>query len=132
MWTEITRKQYERNNGRYASDLTDEEWKVIKRFVPRARAPGRPRETDMREVVNALLYIAETGCQWRMLARDHPPCSTVQGYFRRWCDEGPWAAINFHLVTEARAAASKQASPGAGVIDSQSVRTVDRRAILLP
>ncbi len=57
MWTD--RRQYERNNGRYASDLTDEEWKVIERFVPRARALGRPRETDMREVVNALLYIAD-------------------------------------------------------------------------
>ena len=70
MWTD--HKQYERNNGRYASDLTDEEWKVTERFVPGARALGRSRETDMHEVVNALLYIAETGCQWRMLARDHP------------------------------------------------------------
>ena len=79
MWTD--RKRYERNNGRYASDLADEEWKVIARFVPGARSLGRPRETDMREGVNALLYIAETGCRWRMLVRDHPPCSTVQGYF---------------------------------------------------
>ena len=62
MWTETTGKRYERNNGRYASDLTDEEWKVIERFIPKAGSLGRPCETDMGEVVNALLYIAETGC----------------------------------------------------------------------
>ncbi len=110
-------------NGRYASDLTDEEWKVIEWFIPRARALGRPRETDMREVANAFLYIAETGCQWRMLARDDPPCSTVQGCFHRWRDEGLWAAISFHLVMEACAAAGREASPTAGVIDSRSVKT---------
>jgi len=63
MWTGTTGKRYERNNGRYASDLTDEEWKVIERFIPKAGSLGRPRETDMGEVVNALLYIAETGCR---------------------------------------------------------------------
>ena len=63
MWTETTGKRYERNNGQYASDLTDEEWKVIERFIPKAGSLGRPCETDMGEVVNALLYIVETGCR---------------------------------------------------------------------
>ena len=88
MWTGTTGKHYERNNGRYASDPTDEEWKVIERFIPKAGSLGRPCETDMGEVVNALLYIAETGCRWRMPPRDYPPCSTVRGYFHRWRDEG--------------------------------------------
>ena len=88
MWTGTTGKHYERNNGRYASDLTDEEWKVIERFIPKAGSLGRPCETDMGEVVNALLYIAETGCRWRMPPRDYPLCSTVRGYFHRWRDEG--------------------------------------------
>ena len=73
----------------------------------------------------AILYIAETGCQWRMLAKCFPPYSTVQGYFYRWRDEGLWARINHHLVMTERLAAGREATPSAGVIDSQSVKTTE-------
>ena len=81
MWTEITRANYDGSDLRYASDLTDVEWALIEPFLPPARRLGRPRTTDLREVVNALLYMMRTGCQWRMLPREFPPRSTVQRYF---------------------------------------------------
>ena len=93
-WTEITRRDYRRSGGRYASDLTDGEWALLAPFMPAASAVGRPRETDLRAVMNALLYIASTGCQWRQLPREFPPYSTVQGYFYAWSREGRFAAIN--------------------------------------
>ncbi len=125
MWTETTREKYERGNSRYASDLADGEWELIEPFLPLAGSIGRPRTTDLREVVNALLYMAATGCQWRMLPKEFPPYSTIQGYFYSWRDEGRWATINHHLVMTAREAQGREASPSAGVIDSQSVKTTE-------
>ena len=125
MWTETTREKYERGNSRYASDLADGEWELIEPFLPLAGSIGRPRTTDLREVVNALLYMAATGCQWRMLPKEFPPYSTVRGYFYSWRDEGRWATINHHLVMTAREAEGREASPSAGVIDSQSVKTTE-------
>lgn len=78
-WTEITRPHYVRDGLRYASDLTEAEWKLIEPLMPPRRLIGRPRKTDLRAVVNAILYMASTGCQWRQLPRDFPPRSTVQG-----------------------------------------------------
>ncbi len=80
-WTETTRPDYDRRELRYASDLRTEEWAVLAPFMPPPRALGRPREVDLREILNAILYLAATGCQWRMLPKDFPPYSTVQGYF---------------------------------------------------
>ena len=77
MWSETTRKQYERRSGRYASDLTDGEWALNAPHMPAARPLGRPRTTDLREVVNGLFYLLSTGCQWRMLPTEFPPRSTV-------------------------------------------------------
>lgn len=128
-WTEITRRQYERHRTRYASDVTDEEWHLILPLLPPARRLGRPRKTDIREVVNALLYIGTTGCQWRFLPKDFPPFSTVQKYFYRWRDEGILRAINNSLVMAVRERENKQASPTAGVIDSQSVKTTESGGI---
>lgn len=125
MWTETTRANYERCDGRYASDLTDAEWRLIEPFFPAPSRHGRPRKTDPRDVVNAVLYMASSGCQWRLLPKEFPPYSTVQGYFYRWRDEGLWATINHHLVMAAREAAGREASPSAGVIDSQSVKTTE-------
>jgi transposase len=124
-WTEITRRQYRREGLRYASDMTDAEWSLIEPFMPEASPIGRPRETDLREVVEALLYMASTGCQWRQLPKEFPPYSTVQGYFYRWSDDGSWARINHALVMAAREKAGREASPSAGVIDSQSVKTTE-------
>ena len=124
-WTEITRPQYRRAARRYASDLTDAEWELLRPFMPEPSRLGRPRTTDLRQVVDALLYMASTGCQWRQLPRDLPPYSTVQGYFYRWAEDGTLPRINHALVMAARAAAGRQASPTAGVIDSQSVKTTE-------
>ena len=94
-------------------------------LLPPPRPVGRPRTTDLREVVNAILYMASSGCQWRMLPKDFPPVSTVQRYFYAWRDSGLWRAINHLLVMEARELEGREASPTAGVIDSQSVKTTE-------
>jgi len=129
MWTEITRPQYERPGLRYASDLTDEEWNVMAPLLPPEKWLGRPRTTDLCEVLNAILYMARTGCQWRMLPREFPPRSTIQRYFYAWRSDGTLRALNHHLLMAAREAAGREASPSAGVIDSQSVKTTESGGI---
>jgi len=124
-WTEITREQYRRDGLRYASDTMDEEWKVLAELMPKPRRVGRPREVDLRSVVNAILYILATGCQWRAMPKDFPPRSTVQYYFYDWRDRRVWRRINRVLVERARRAAGRNAVPSAGVIDSQSVKTTE-------
>jgi transposase len=124
-WTEITRLQYRRDGLRYASDTTDAEWAVIGAQLPKPARRGRPRKTEPRAVVNAILYLAQAGCQWRMLPKDFPPYSTVQRYFYRWRDGGTWETINHALVMLERERQGREASPSAGVIDSQSVKTTE-------
>jgi len=124
-WTEITRRHYRREGLRYASDMTDAEWGLVAPLMPARLTIGRPRETDMRAVVGALLYMAATGCQWRQIPKEFPPYSTVQGYFYRWSRDGTLAQINHVLVMTAREKAGREASPSAGVIDSQSVKTTE-------
>lgn len=128
-WTETARRQYERRNSRYASDLTDAEWSVLEPLMPLPRPLGRPRKTNLREVVNALLYIASSGGAWRLLPTEFPPFSTVQKYFYRWRDDGMLRTINNALVMIAREQADKRSSPTAGVIDSQSVKTTESGGI---
>jgi putative transposase len=108
-WTETTRDQYRRNGLRYASDLTDEEWALIARWMPARRHLGRPREVDLREVVQAILFLLSTGCQWRALPKEFPPYSTVQSYFYAWRDTGRWQKIVKALVRKARRKAWAQA-----------------------
>jgi len=124
-WTETTRRQYRRDGLRYASDTTDAEWALIAPLMPPPNRLGRPRETDLRAVMNAILYMVSTGCQCRQLPKEFPPYSTVQSYFYRWSRDGRWAQINHVLVMAARAASGREASPSAGVIDSQSVKTTE-------
>ena len=119
--------KYQRAGQRYASDLTDAEWAVIEPHLPAPKPLGRPRGTDLRAVVDAILYMARTGCQWRLLPKDFPPFTTVQGYFYDWRDSGLFERINFELLLEVREAAGREASPSAGVIDSQSVKTTETR-----
>ena len=80
-WTELTRPHYVRSGGRYASDTTHKEWALIAPFLPAPKRVGRPRTTELRDVFDAILYLATTGCQWRMLPNDFPPVSTVRRYF---------------------------------------------------
>ena len=101
-WTEITRPQYEWNGRRYASDASDEEWALITPLLLPRRAVGRPRTTDLRDVIDAILYMAATGCQWRMLPNDFPPVSTVRRYFYDWRKNGLLRKTNHHLVMAAR------------------------------
>src|SRR5579871_595479 len=101
-WTEITRCEYRRDGLRYASDMTDAEWALIARWLPPRRRLGRPRTSDLRRVIEAVLYVLATGCQWRALPRDFPPRSTVQGYFYAWRDTGWWERIVTALVRQAR------------------------------
>jgi putative transposase len=124
-WTEITREHYRRNGLRYASDTTDSEWSLLAPFMPRQRRVGRPRTVDLRAVVNAILYILATGCQWRALPKDFPPRSTIQYYFYGWRDQRIWRRINLALVRRVRQTGGRNAVPSAGVIDSQSVKTTE-------
>ena len=111
MWTEITRRQYDRKGRRYASDATDDEWSHIEPLLPPAKPGGRPRTTKLRDVFDAILYMASTGCQWRMLPNDFPPVSTVRRYFYDWRDSGLLRTINHYLVMAAREAMGREASP---------------------
>jgi putative transposase len=125
MWTETTRPYYRRDGLRFASDTTDVEWALLEPLMPEPAGLGRPRTTDLRAVIDALLYILATGCQWRGLPKDFPPRSTVQRYFYRWRSDGTWHWINRQLLAMVRLARARQACPTAGIIDSQSVKTTE-------
>lgn len=105
--------------------MTEAEWAVLSGELPAAKRLGRPRTTDLRSVVNAVLYMAMAGCQWRLLPKDFPPVSTVQRFFYRWRNDGTWERINHALVMIAREQMGREASPSAGVIDTQSVKTTE-------
>lgn len=124
-WTKTTRRDYERRGRRYASDLTDREWVLVAPLLPPAKQIGRPWTTALGDVLDAIFYMASTGCQWALLPNDFPPPSTVQRYFYTWRDNGLLATINHHLVMAARELEGREASPSAGVIDSQSVKTTE-------
>ena len=124
-WTETTRRQYERGRLRYASDVTEQEWSLIEPLAPPASRIGRPCKTDLRDVWNAILYIAGSGCAWRLLPKVFPPFSTAQKYFYRWRDERLMEKINHHPVFAARDKIGREAQPTAGVIDSQSAKTTE-------
>ena len=123
MWTETTRAQYLRSGLSYASNMTNAEWALIARRMPPRRRLGRPRKVDLRKVVEAILYILSTGCQWRALPKEFPPYSTVQSYFYSWRDTGRWQRIVSALVRIARRQLGHKPTPTAAVIDSQSAAT---------
>src|SRR5947209_7813532 len=106
----------------YSSDLTDDQWALLEPRIPPPRPGGRPRKTDMRQVVNAILYLNREGCTWRALPHDFPPWKTVYNYFESWRDSGLWEDILGTLRRKARLADGRPASPGACSIDSQTVK----------
>ena len=126
MWTKITRLKYEREGRRYASDLTDAEWAMIEPHMPAVKHLGRPRETKLRSVLDAILYIARTGCQWRMLPKDFPPFTTVQGYFYDWRDNGLFENINFSLAAAGARSGGPRSQP-VGWGDRQPIGQDDRK-----
>jgi len=108
----------------YPSDLTDEQWSLLEPLVPSEEAKtGRPREVDYREVINAILYLNRSGCQWDMLPHDLPPKSTAYDYFAKWRDNGTWQRMMDALRTQVRVAAAREPTPSAASVDSQSVKT---------
>ncbi len=125
MWTDTTRAKHARKGLRYSSDLTDGEWAVVEPELPAPSRLGRPPKWSRREIMNALFYVLRGGLPWRMLPKDFPPVSTVQRYFYAWRDSGVWTTINHLLLMTLRLAAGREASPSAGVIDSQSVKTTE-------
>ena len=110
----------------YPTDLTDEQWNLVEPFLPDAKPGGRPRETDLREVVNALFYLVRTGCQWRMIPHEFPPWRTCYNYYRVWIDSGTWDEIVYLLRTEVRIQAHRKDQPRVAAIDSQSVKTTEQ------
>src|ERR1700756_192640 len=125
MWTEITRAQYRREGLTYASNTKVGEWARIAPLLPPPRRLGRPREWELRQIVDAILYLLWTGCQWRALPKEFPPYSTVQGYFYRWRDSGRWQRIVQALVRQARRRLGRKPRPTAAVIDSQTASTTE-------
>ena len=110
----------------YPSDLTKKQWKRLAPLLPDAKPGGRPREVDLRAVVNAIFYYLKTGCQWRMLPHEFPPWSTVAGDYRMWRQDGTWQKIHDALHRQVRAADGRDACPSAAIIDSQSVKTTEK------
>ena len=109
----------------YATDVTDAQWEIIASLLPPAKHGGRPRMVNLREVVNTILYLNRTGCQWDMLPHDLQPKSTAYEYFAQWRDDGTLTKIVDALRTQVRQAAGREATPSAVCIDSQSAKTTD-------
>ncbi|MEM6281185.1 MAG: IS5 family transposase [Chloroflexota bacterium] len=114
------------NRNPYPSDVNDGEWEQIKPLIPKARTGGRPRETDMREVFNAIVYMLRSGCAWNMLPHDFPPKGTVYHYFNAWCNKGTFERMNANLRVQVRQQAGRETTPIAAIIDSQSVKTTEK------
>jgi|SRR5665213_4168 len=126
MWTIENRGRYDRSRLRYPSDLTQEEWALVEPLIPPARRGGNKRHVDVREVVNGLMYILGTGCQWRALPKDLPPRSTVHDYFDLWSWDGTLDRLHHALYLKCREQAGREASPTAAIIDSQSVKAAEK------
>ena len=131
MWTAENRARYNRDHLRYPSDVTDEEWTHIEPIIPPAKRGGRKREVDLREVLNGIMYVLSTGCQWRYIPKDLPPKSTVHRYFCDWNYDGTLERIHHTLYVKCREMLGREASPTACVIDSQSVKSAEKGGLKL-
>ncbi len=112
----------------YTSDLTDEQWTHVRMFLPKTHSKGRRRSPQQqRELLNAMVYMVHTGCQWRELPHDFPAWQTVYGYFRDLCEAGVWPIVNQHLRRGVRQQAGRDPEPSVVIVDSQSVKTTEKR-----
>jgi transposase len=111
----------------YPSDLTEAQWKLIEPQIPPEQWGGRTREVDMREVFNGMMCLTRTGCQWRAIPHDLPNKSTIRHYYDRYRRDGTWEKVHDTLREKVRVSAGKEATPSAAVIDSQSVKTTEKR-----
>ena len=126
MWTKENRARYDRSKLCYPSDLTDEEWAHVRPHIPSAKRGGNRRHVDVRAIVNGLMYILSTGCQWRAIPKDLPARSTLHDYFDLWSWDGTLERIHHGLYVECRERAGREASPSAAIIDSQSVKSAEK------
>jgi putative transposase len=115
----------------YATDLSDEEWRILEPLVPEAKPGGRPRTHETRELLDAISYTVRGGCAWRLLPHEFPPWKTVYHYFRIWRIDGTWERVNGALRERIREMAGREATPSeatpsAAIVDSQSARTTER------
>ena len=126
MWTPEHRRAHERKVLRYPSDLTDEEWALVAPLIPPARRGGRPRDVNVREVLNAVFYLLSTGCQWDALPKDLPPKSTVYDYFSLWRSDQTLLRLHQALYVQVRTAAGRRAEPTVAILDSQSAKAAQK------
>ena len=126
MWTSENRGRYDRSSLRYPTDLTDEEWALVAPLIPPAKRGGNKRSVDLREVVNGLMFVLGTGCQWRAMPKDLPPYSTVYGYLDLWDYDGTLKRLHHVLYVACREKTGREASPTAAIIDSQSVKSAEK------
>jgi transposase len=126
MWSNENRARYDRSRLRYPSDLTDAEWAHVEPLIPTAKRGGNRRHVDAREVVNGLMSILSTGCQWRAIPKDLPPRSTLYDDFDLWGWNGTLERIHEALYVKCWEAAAREASPTAAIIDSQSVKGAEK------
>ena len=126
MWTSKNRARYDRSKLRYPSDLTNDEWRLVEPLIPPGKRGGGKRTVIMREVVNGLMYVLSTGCQWRAIPKDLPPKSTIHGYFDLWTYDGTLHRMHRVLYQQCREQAQREASPTVAIIDSQSVKSAEK------
>jgi transposase len=126
MWTIENRSRYNRDGLRYPSDLSDAEWSHIAGLIPPGKRGGGKRRVDLREVMNGIMYVLSTGCQWRAIPKDLPPRSTLFDYLDLWSWDGTLERIHHALYVECRENGEREASPTAAIIDSQSVKSAER------